>query len=308
MKSTAFLQTQGLAIDLDMVKSRNATKRRADQPTTASSSTKKPRLEPPVIPEIIEHHDHLLYSAVGRRWRGLDNIENLVVFGDSTTRFGHCTTWLGHLLQSLVTSGKSRKQHVQAYNYAAPGHTVEDDLSDQLEKFFEQFPRKKGTQSEPSLDPSKTLCVLWLGINDCGRTEADDLEEIIEKLFEDGLDELYTKAGARNFLLINVPPKDRCPAALRLSTDLSKRYKTWNELLQSRAKIFASDSAQISVFLFSAYEVVSAVLDDPEKFGFQEDDVTEQGGAIWMDDLHMTSEVHAIVAERIEVALRARGV
>ena len=44
------------------------------------------------------------------------------------------------------------------------------------------------------------------------RLEPDDLEEIVEKLFEDGLEELYIKAGARNFLLINVPPKDRSPS------------------------------------------------------------------------------------------------
>jgi hypothetical protein len=41
--------------------------------------------------------------------------------------------------------------------------------------------------------------------------EPDDLEDIVEKLFEDGLEELYIKASARNFLLINVPPKDRSP-------------------------------------------------------------------------------------------------
>jgi phospholipase/lecithinase/hemolysin len=161
------------------------------------------------------------------------------------------------------------------------------------------------------------------------RTEVDHLEEIVQKLFDDGLDELYTKAGARNFLLIDVPPQHRSPAgeistyalfstyythycisstrkqALNASAVLSTRYTTWNELLHYHVKNFASDSGNVSVFLFSAHQVVSAVLDDPEEFGFAEDDVSEQGGAIWMDEMHMTSEVHAIIAERIEVALRA---
>lgn len=42
--------------------------------------------------------------------------------------------------------------------------------------------------------------------------DADDLEEVVEKLFVDGLEDLYTKAGARKFLLIDVPPKDRSPS------------------------------------------------------------------------------------------------
>ena len=60
--------------------------------------------------------------------------------------------------------------------------------------------------------------VIKTRISACGprtslsRLEPDDLEEIVEKLFEDGLEELYIKANARNFLLINVPPKDRSPS------------------------------------------------------------------------------------------------
>ena len=42
--------------------------------------------------------------------------------------------------------------------------------------------------------------------------EPDDLDEIVGKLFEDGLEELYLKAGARKFLLFDVPPKDRSPS------------------------------------------------------------------------------------------------
>ena len=56
--------------------------------------------------------------------------------------------------------------------------------------------------------------------------EPDDLEEIVEKLFEDGLEELYIKANARNFLLINVPPKDRSPSG-RFPSVLVGMYSTY---------------------------------------------------------------------------------
>ncbi|OCH88982.1 hypothetical protein OBBRIDRAFT_794723 [Obba rivulosa] len=51
-------------------------------------------------------------------------------------------------------------------------------------------PKKSGPQAEPSLDPVKALYVIWLGINDCGRTDADELEDLVENPFNDGLDEL----------------------------------------------------------------------------------------------------------------------
>jgi len=49
-----------------------------------------------------------------------------------------------------------------------------------------------------------------LGINDCGRTPSDELEPIVEVIFDTRHD-LYAKFGARNFVLIDVPPIDRSP-------------------------------------------------------------------------------------------------
>jgi hypothetical protein len=47
------------------------------------------------------------------------------------------------------------------------------------------------------------------------RPSADDLEEVVESLF-DAVHELYIKASARNFLLVDVPPLDRCPGGAPL--------------------------------------------------------------------------------------------
>lgn len=55
------------------------------------------------------------------------------------------------------------------------------------------------------------------------RTDANDLEEIVDKLFEDGLDEIFVKAGGRNFLLIDVPPEDRSPGGRYTSFSSSSR-------------------------------------------------------------------------------------
>ena len=56
-----------------------------------------------------------------------------------------------------MRSLKVRQSGVQAYCYAAPGNTVEDDMMDQLCAFFEQFPAKSNLKAQPSLDPGLTL-------------------------------------------------------------------------------------------------------------------------------------------------------
>ena len=51
---------------------------------------------------------------------------------------------------------------------------------------------------------------MFFGINDCGSNDNDDLEPIVEGI-GDALHDLYAKAGARNFVLVDVPPINRSP-------------------------------------------------------------------------------------------------
>lgn len=44
------------------------------------------------------------------------------------------------------------------------------------------------------------------------RTDEEELADLVEKLFSDGVEELYVKADARNFLIIDVAPKNRSPS------------------------------------------------------------------------------------------------
>lgn len=52
----------------------------------------------------------------------------------------------------------------------------------------------------------------WVGINDCGGGGTPDYDGILTTLFL-AQEELY-KAGARNFLFIDVPPIGRAPGSI----------------------------------------------------------------------------------------------
>lgn len=48
----------------------------------------------------------------------------------------------------------------------------------------------------------------------CSGTLEDEQDEVMEKL-SDTLHALYVQSNARNFLLMDVPPMDRCPGGAR---------------------------------------------------------------------------------------------
>jgi phospholipase/lecithinase/hemolysin len=68
----------------------------------------------------------------------------------------------------------------------------------------------------------------------------------------------------------------------------------------------------IKIFLFSLHHTLNQILDldlnDPAAFrkGFTPDDVTDIG-RIWTDDLHLTADVHEIIADHIVEALFGEG-
>ncbi|KDQ56113.1 carbohydrate esterase family 16 protein [Jaapia argillacea MUCL 33604] len=243
------------------------------------------------------------------QWPGWASIQDLVIFGDSyssTPRSDELAAetesrnWVEHIAHSRRTSSGDV---IEFHNFASAGDTAEDDLADQLKRFFAQFPAKVSQKSGPPLNPGKTLYVIWIGINDCGRTWEDDLEEIME-VVSDALHDLYVKAGARNFLLVDVPPMDRSPGGVDQQTELAGRCSTWNTLLRSQASSFADESKQASVVVFSAHRVLSDILDDPTEYEFGSDAPEEDGGEIWSDELHITSAVQGIIASRLESALK----
>ncbi|KZV64923.1 carbohydrate esterase family 16 protein [Peniophora sp. CONT] len=232
----------------------------------------------------------MLLAYPRETWAGKNSLERIVVFGDSYS--SDLTTWVGYLTKSgyLVD-----KPYIQ--NFAFDGASAEDDLSGQVAAFFAE-------SDAFTSEASQTTYFFFLGINDCGQTDTDDLDSMVEILL-DAAHELYVKAKARNFVFLNVPPTDRSPGAIAIESEqtMIDRTTTWNDSLRERVAEFADETPRASVFLFSVHAVLCAVLDKPEVYGFMADDIAREDGAIWEDELHLTTEVHAIIAKGLVGAL-----
>ncbi|KIM41106.1 carbohydrate esterase family 16 protein [Hebeloma cylindrosporum] len=216
--------------------------------------------------------------------------QHIVVLGDSYSSAAE-NNWVGLLRKCLPYSSRPT-----IHNFAKGGDTVEDDLTLQLKRLFTRLPTAEALEGN-----GEVLFVIWLGINDCGRTEADELEPIVAQIFE-AMHDLYTKWKARAFLLIDVPPMHRSPGEMGISEE---RYTTWNSELLRQAETFAADATKASVLVVSSYAIISDFLDDPEAYGMsdciddedsnpeddngeEEPDDSDDNGqkAMWADDIH----------------------
>ena len=63
---------------------------------------------------------------------------------------------------------------------------------------------------------------------------------------------------------------------------------------------FGTSYAEATVLVLSSHAVLADILDHPGDHGFAEDDAsTAPGRGIWVDDLHLTEEVHELLAEKL---------
>lgn len=272
-----------------------------DKAQSATSGKEDPQAASISLPE---HGDYLPLALSGSCWDGRKSFENVVIFGDSYSKsLSGSKTWVDHFVAGLRKSPGSSSVHV--HNFALPGATAKYNLPGELAQFFLAFPERFAADGAPVLDPSKTSFVFYIGINDCGTTDADELESVIETVI-DAIHKLYVKIGARNFLLIDVPPINRSPAAINadFTSEIEERVTTWNDLLQSQASEFHAGSESASMFIFSSHRTLVDVFDDPTAHGFEESDSTEEGGGIWEDELHLTADMHRVLAERLLTSLR----
>ncbi|KAH9966024.1 hypothetical protein BC827DRAFT_786476 [Russula dissimulans] len=258
-------------------------------------------------------------SRLTPSWRGYFRIKKLMLFGDSYTHVGYSArapvptsssplgvafpgqpvnepglpNWVGYLIRD---HGHGHANMV-AYNYARQWDTVTGVYTSQVSAEF--LPAVGMKPQWATWSASDSIFITWVGANDCRILYTNDRAEItpvIANLFA-AQDTLY-RAGARNFLFIDVPPLYMSPIGASMG-DKVVRFGNWNDELRRGLANFAAGHPDATVMLFSAWDTFSRILSDPARYGFNPADRTTQGGSIWFDFMHPTSRVHSILAAEI---------
>ncbi|KAI5119740.1 hypothetical protein M0805_008670 [Coniferiporia weirii] len=270
-------------------------------------------------------------SVLGSHWPGYDGLKKLFIFGDSYSSVGYDTgwpapteaeplgvpfpgytwteggeedmgdstgaNWVGHLVLSRKKDAKS----LLVYDYAVGGDTLAG-VKKQIELWY--LPNVGKKPDWAPWEANDSLFVTWVGINDCARS-GDHIYNI-QNLYE--LQETLYKSGARNFLLIDVPPIHQSPALASITPEFeveaSKTYRNWNNELHNGAESFRASHPDITLLMYSSWDIFNKVNSDPEAFGFRKSDLKKRAGAIWFDYLHPTTKMHGVIARDFDAFMK----
>ncbi|KDQ60958.1 carbohydrate esterase family 16 protein [Jaapia argillacea MUCL 33604] len=243
-------------------------------------------------------------------WPGFAGIENLVIFGASYCDVGFDRTsphptperplgveypgityaepgepnWVGHLVKKYSPCNK-----MLVYDYGTGGDKV-PGVKRQIEHHF--LPTIASRPDHAPWKENNTLFITWVGINDSSWIDIDEIPEVVQTLF-DLQGDLYG-CGARNFLLVDIPPLHR---KNKVGLRQQMKYETWNTNLRKGIIPFTTKYPEATAMIYSSWDTFNRVLDDPTSFGFTEQDTVRGGGAIWVDHIHPTSKMHDIIAQ-----------
>ncbi|KAK4241859.1 hypothetical protein C8A03DRAFT_40822 [Achaetomium macrosporum] len=229
---------------------------------------------------------------------------------------------------------------IQLWDFAFAGADVAEEFTPLHHNWT--VPLVKQTQqyltwAEPvigrSMDKTKALVAVWIGINDINDSAKYNVSfpvfynSIIEVMFEKTVQPMYD-AGYQNFLFVNLPPLDRTPGNQVSSRPLPNKTMIawWDQTLSSHTKAFTAKNPTAKTMLFDANTFLNRVLDHPEEYGIKNTtsycpaynqlavltDPESYGCQpleeyFWYNAGHMTSHVHEILALEVDRYLRQQS-
>lgn len=179
-------------------------------------------------------------------------------------------------IQYLTT--KYNASLLLTHNFAYSGATVDKslvdtnvDLVNQVEAKF--LPYYSGANQ--TWDPSTTLFGFWIGINDVVRSylevNSTGLHPVIFEKYKELLEKLYD-AGARNYVLLNVPPLERMPRTTQSSAAETRiplqkaAVADWNARLQVLIRDLKKAHKDATIFKYDTYGLFGRVMDTPDRY------------------------------------------
>ncbi|KAF5027011.1 hypothetical protein F66182_886 [Fusarium sp. NRRL 66182] len=287
-------------------------------------------------------------------WNGFSKLKTLFVFGDSYSRTGFDASskdqpsatnplgnpafpgrtsangpnWVGHLTATYNASS------FLTYNYGASGATLDisivnnngyDVIQEINDDFLPYHTEGKTFASESS------LFAVWIGINDIANSYLNgdpDVNADIFASFRYRIDTLW-EAGARNFLLLTVPPLEQAPRITGSSASatriplIASATQDWNKRVNAFQKRIKYLHPTATVFVYDTYPLFERVMDDPSHYketAIYKDTTSYcsayQNGTpemdtkldecdyaadeyFWLNSFHPTSAMHKLLAKHV---------
>ncbi|KAK4101188.1 carbohydrate esterase family 16 protein [Parathielavia hyrcaniae] len=215
--------------------------------------------------------------------------------------------WVGFLASQYNTST------LLAYNFAYGGATTDASIVTPYEptvrSFIDQVTQFSGSiASKPSYAPwgDNALFGVWMGVNDVGNSWwKSDYDQIVASIMDSyfGQLQIMYNAGARNFMLLTVPPIHRTPAMLAQgnSQAISTAIAKYNTALSNRLETFKMANSGISSRIVDTGVAFNTALDNPTAYGAPDATCFNEDGTscLWFNDYHPGIEINKLVAKAV---------
>ncbi len=165
--------------------------------------------------------------------------------------------------------------------------------------------------ANPPLSPD-TLFIIWIGGNDYLYGDRD-LQSTLDNINE-AMEHLVS-FGGMHLLVLNLPDLGAIPAIAGSPEAVQATQFTinFNAALEGAADDFRAENPDIGLYTFDVYSFFVAIRDDPQSFGFRNVDRPspnfdvpgdfDGAGHLFWDDLHPTTQAHALLADHVLVSL-----
>ncbi|KAL2130376.1 hypothetical protein VTI74DRAFT_6538 [Chaetomium olivicolor] len=302
-------------------------------PSSTSTSVKATTTSTPTTPSTSTRTTSTSSAASSTTTPG--GVKYLITFGDSYSQTGFDITgtkpapgnplgnpplpgwtasgglnWVGFLTSQFNTST------VLTYNFAYGGATTNATLvqpyASTVLSFIDQVAQFSGSiASKPSYAPwtaSNTLFGVWMGVNDVGNSWWEsDYESILSQIMDSyfGRLQVLYDAGARNFVLLTVPPTQRSPLMLQGTAEsqqgLAAGIAKYNAAIATRLVSFKSKNSGVTAKIVDTQTPFNTALDKPTAYGAPNATCYNSDGTscLWFNDYHPGIKINELVAKAV---------
>ncbi|KAH6847833.1 hypothetical protein B0I37DRAFT_415545 [Chaetomium sp. MPI-CAGE-AT-0009] len=242
------------------------------------------------------------------------SVQFLITFGDSYSQTGFDVNgglnWVGFL------ASQYNRSTLLTYNFAYGGATTNATIVPPFEptvlSFVDQVAQFSGSiANKPSYAPwgDNALFGVWIGVNDVGNAWwKPDYDQVLEQIMATyfGQLQILYNAGARNFVLLTVPPIHRTPAVLEGSDESQQQVEAaaiakYNDALTAGLAAFTTKNTGITSKIVDTTAPFNTALDNPTKYGSPDATCYNGDGksCLWFNDYHPGIEINRLVAEAV---------
>ncbi|KAF3013731.1 hypothetical protein E8E14_006402 [Neopestalotiopsis sp. 37M] len=203
-----------------------------------------------------------------------------------------------------------------SYNLAYGGATTDASLvapyADTVLSFVDQVGEFSASlAAKPDWAPwsaDDTLVGVWMGVNDVGNTfwlsNMTDVLDAVTTRYIEQLQVTYD-AGARNFVVLTVPPIDQTP--LMLENDASSEaslvsaISTYNDFVSSKLDTFKSANSDVTTWIVDTSAPFYEAINNPTAYGAPNATCFNADGTscLWFNNYHPGIAIQGLVAEAV---------